>query len=240
MNREALPPIWVLNLERSKDRRLFMEKQLEGLDLEFEIIKAVDGKALKEDDLRSYSEKKAIRCEGTALSPGRIACALSHARMWHRIIEENLNEVLILEDDGLIGESLIDILRSRHQFPRDWEFMNFLTDAQKIPFGTPITENYNVCRFKGNANRTTVYLINRRGAEKLLKHCFPIRYTADGLTGRTYLTGLISYGIEPQVATLSDYANDSEIWKDINPNSLKSSFFVRMRKQFMQRITGRD
>ena len=50
MNREALPPIWVLSLERSKDRRLFMENQLKGLNLEFEIIKAVDGQALTEDD----------------------------------------------------------------------------------------------------------------------------------------------------------------------------------------------
>jgi GR25 family glycosyltransferase involved in LPS biosynthesis len=39
-------PIWVLNLERSKERRAFMEKQLQNLDLEFEIIKAVDGKLL--------------------------------------------------------------------------------------------------------------------------------------------------------------------------------------------------
>lgn len=125
MNRETLPPIWVLNLERSKDRRLFMENQLKGLNLEFEIIKAVDGQALTEDGLKSYSERATIRCVGTALRPGAIACALSHARMWHRIIEENLNEVLILENDALFGESLIDILQSRHQFPPDWEFMNF-------------------------------------------------------------------------------------------------------------------
>lgn len=240
MNRENLPPIWVLNLERSKDRRFFMENQLKGLNLEFEIIKAVDGQALGEDDLKGYSERKTIRCVGTALGPSAIACALSHARMWHRIIEENLNEVLILEDDALIGETLIDILRSRHQFPPDWEFMNFFTDAQKLPFSTPIIEHYNVCRFKGNANRTSTYLINRRGAEKLLKNCFPIRYAADGLTGRTYVTGLISYGIEPQVAALSDYANDSEIRTDPDPNSLRYSSLVRIRKKIMQFVTGRD
>lgn len=174
------------------------------------------------------------------MPPGHIACALSHARMWHQMLADNLNEVLVLEDDALIGESLIDILRSRQKFPLNWELMNFFTDVQRVTFGTPVIGNYKFCRFKGNANRTSTYLINRRGAKKLLKHCSPIRYSVDGLTGRTYVTGLISYGIEPQVAALSDYANDSEIWKDTDPNSLRNSSLVRIRKKFMQFVTGRD
>lgn len=74
----------------------------------------------------------------------------------------------------------------------------------------------------------------------MLKNCSLIRYDADGLTGRTYVTGLISYGIDPQVAALSDYANDSEILKDTDPNSLRYSSLVRIRKKFMQFVTGRD
>jgi len=206
-------PIWVLNLERSKDRRYFMEEQLRKLNLKFEITRAVDGRNIPENDLNRYSRKDAMKCAGRELSPGEIGCALSHAKMWERITMENLNEVLILEDDVIIGEMLIRILDFRHKFPVDWEFMNFVTSAKQIPLDVSIYDIYRACRFKGYANSTCAYFINRAGAKKLLSHVYPIRWAADGLTGRTYITDLISYGIDPKVAALSNF--ESDIWKDV-------------------------
>lgn len=206
-------PIWVLNLERSKDRWYFMEEQLRRLNLKFEITRAVDGRNITENDLKHYSRKDAMKCAGRELSPGEIGCALSHARMWERIIAENLNEVLILEDDVIIGEMLIRILDCRHKFPADWEFMNFMTSAKQIPLDVSIYDIYRACRFEGYANGACAYLIDRAGAKKLLSHVYPIRWAADGLTGRTYITGLISYGVDPKVAALSNF--ESDIWKDV-------------------------
>ena len=205
-------PIWVLNLERSEQRRYFMAEQLKRLKLKFEFIRAVEGRSIKESDLQRYCKKDAIKCAGRALSPGEIGCALSHAKMWGRIVAENLNEVLILEDDVVIGETLIRILDVHHKFPADWELINFMTSAKQIPFGAPIYDVYRACRFEGYANGACAYLLNRAGAKKLLSHVYPIRWAADGTTGRTYITGLVSYGVDPRVVALSNF--ESDIWKD--------------------------
>lgn len=205
-------PVWVLNLQRSKDRRFFMEEQLKKFNLDYEIIRAVDGRNISPDDLKRYSKEEAIKCAGRELCRGEIACALSHAKMWERIIAENLDEVLIFEDDILIGEMLVRILNYRHNFPADWELINFMTSAKQIPFGAPIFDIYRACRFEVYANGACAYLINRAGAEKLTTHVYPIRWAADGLTGRTYITDLISYGVDPRVSALSDF--ESDIWKD--------------------------
>jgi glycosyl transferase, family 25 len=198
-------PIWILNLERSRDRRKYMEMQLNELDWQFEIIPAVDSKYLGSEDLKHYSTQEAMKTIQRDLKPGEIGCALSHARMWERIVAENIEEVLILEDDVTVKGELLEVLERRSAFPGDWEFINFRTDVQKIPFGPPVYTEYRICHFRSYANRTCAYFINARGAKKLRDHVYPIRWAADGLTGRTYISDLVSYGIDPDLVELADF-----------------------------------
>ncbi|MBC8038597.1 MAG: glycosyltransferase family 25 protein [Rhizobiales bacterium] len=198
-------PVWVLNLERAVDRRKYMERQLNELDWRFEMIPAVDSRYLGSEDLKYYSAQEAMKTIQREMKPGEIGCALSHARMWERIVAENIEEVLILEDDVAIKSELLDVLDSRSAFPGDWEFINFRTDVRKIPFGPPVYAEYKICHFQRYANRTCAYFINAKGASKLRDHVYPIRWAADGLTGRTYISGLVSYGIYPDLVELANF-----------------------------------
>ncbi len=198
-------PVWILNLERSVDRRKYMESHLNELNWRFEMIPAVDGKYLGPEDLKHYSAQEAMKTIQREMKPGEIGCALSHAKMWERILAENIEEVLILEDDVAIKGELLDVLDSRSTFPGDWEFINFRTDVQKIPFGPPVYAEYRICNFRRYANRTCAYFINAKGARKLCEHVYPIRWAADGLTGRTYISELVSYGIYPDLVELADF-----------------------------------
>jgi glycosyl transferase family 25 len=130
--------------------------------------------------------------------------------MWERIVRENIKEVLIFEDDVLIGGALPAILAHRNRLPVDWELVNFSTDAPQEPFGRFLTDIYRASRHKDWADRASAYLLTTRGAKKLLDHAYPIGHTADGLTWRTDLTGVVSYGVYPRVVILSDM--DSSIW----------------------------
>jgi len=205
-------PVWVLNLERASSRRTYMVKQLEKLGLKYKMIVAVDGRNLSRDELAMYSPNEAIKHVKRELVRGEIGCALSHARLWDRIVEGNIPEVLVLEDDVVIGEMLLHVLNVRDKYPDDWEFINYVTDVKQVPFGEPVHSIYRMCKFKEYANRTGVYLVNRKGAEKLLNNAFPVRFAADGLTGRTSVTNLISYGIYPKVAALANFK--SNIWEN--------------------------
>lgn len=232
-------PIWVLNLKRDEDRRQFIQTQLQAFGVEFEMIEAVDGRSLTEEDLSAYSENAAIAACGRPLSRGEIGCALSHIKIWKRIIREKIDEVLVLEDDIKIGQSLFSVLDNKSKFPGDYEFVNFLTDAPQIPFGDFVFDIYRVSKHKGGgSNRTCLYLITHKGAEKLLSQVYPIRKAADGITGNAQKTMLTSYGIYPRVAVLSDF--ESSIWEnDCVPQTriIKRAYF--QLQQFFQKKSSR-
>jgi glycosyl transferase family 25 len=222
-------PIWVLNLQEDKPRLLFMRKQLRKLNLDYEVIPAVNGAALSAEERKLYSPEMAVQCSKRELTLGEIGCMLSHIRMWERMLRERIRELLVLEDDVFIGQGIIEVLKNRKKLPRDWEFENFSTDAAQAPFGQFIADIYRASRHKEAAVRTSAYLINRKGAQKLLDHAYPIRYTADGLTWSTDVTGLVSYGIYPRVAVLSEL--ESSIWTmDKFP---RRSYAARKRDDFI-------
>ncbi len=222
-------PIWVLNLKQDKRRLRLMTKQLRALKLDFRIVEALDGTLLSPDDWRLYSKEKALEFSKRELVPGEIGCALSHARMWECMLRENIKELLIFEDDVLIGGALPDILRHRNKLPKDWEFINFSTDAPQEPFGDFISDIYRASRHKELADRASAYLINSKGVKKLLENVYPIGHTADGLTWRADITGLVSYGIYPRVVILSDL--DSSIW--IRGEIRQPGFAARKYKEFI-------
>jgi GR25 family glycosyltransferase involved in LPS biosynthesis len=221
-------PVWVLNLKQDTRRLQFMRRQLRRLNLPFTVIPAVDGSFLTPEELGLYSKDRAVQYSKRELSPGEIATSLSHARMWERMLSEKRKEVLIFEDDVLIAGALIEILRNRNRFPKDWEFINFSTDAAQEPFGPFLTDVYRASRHKEWADRASAYLIKPEGARKLLAHAYPIGHTADGLTWRTDITGLVSYGVYPRVVILSEM--ESSIWK--KGDMPKRSFVSRKGAEF--------
>lgn len=206
-------PVWVLNLERDQERRLFMTQQLTALGIDYELIKAVDKNALTAQELDLYSKKESIKCVGRELTTGEIACALSHIKMWDRIFKEGRQEVLILEDDIRVGRALFDFMTNRHKILVEYDYINFSTNAPQAPFGPYITDIYRFSNHRSDAQSTCAYLITSTGAQKLLDKAYPVRWPADELTGRTYITTLRSYGVYPNVAVI-DEEFASRIWEE--------------------------
>lgn len=201
-------PVRVVSLKRSFERREFIESQFAKLGVAFTFFDAVDGRTLTAADLAKYSEKAALKMEGRGLSPNEIGCALSHIKLYEELLASKHECYLILEDDIIFGAMLLGVVQSRAKLPADWEFINFFTSKEVQPFGDFIFDIYRPGRFKKSTNMAAAYLINRDGAERLLASAYPIRLAADGLTGRTNLTGLISYGISPRVAAIRDVESE--------------------------------
>ena len=219
-------PIWVLNLERDKEKRHFMEEQLKRLGKPYQIVEAVDGKKLSADDLQFYSRKMALTDFGRELSPGELGCALSHIKMWRRILEEDLKEVLILEDDAHIGHALFNVLAHRDRMPADYQHINFSTRARQIPFGDFITDIYRASKHAERPYLTSAYLITQEGAQFLLDFVIPIYMPIDNFIS---ISGIKSYGIFPPVVILAE--TESSIgrrWDDMP----KPRFFLRKFRQF--------
>lgn len=199
MNKEV--GVWVINLERSKDRRSLMEARLNPLRLNYEIIPAVDGEKLSDQDLLKYSENLTKKNIGRGLVPGEIGAALSHIRLWERLLQSEYDCVLILEDDAIIGKMCLELLNKIKCLPSDWELINLAASEHAEVNNDFIFDIYRIGKFKGNPFGLVCYLINKRGAERLLSHAYPIRKPVDCLTAYHNLIGLSMYGVAPRIAT---------------------------------------
>ena len=94
-----------------------MAEQMQRLELDFAFVEAVDKLELTERELALYSEAAALWDNGRRMGRGEIACALSHATMWQRIVTDGHDEVLELEDDVRLGDGLKGALANRSRLP---------------------------------------------------------------------------------------------------------------------------
>jgi glycosyl transferase family 25 len=195
-----LPPIWVINLKRSIDRNNYITTHLNELGLPFELIEGVDGQNLTPKEFAAiYSGEQAVISIGRELSRGEIGCSLSHLKLYQRMIDENLDEALILEDDVVIDSDFFEIIKRKVFFPKDWELILFYHGGTQISFWQRKTfyQHYQFVKFAHKTWGSLSYIIKQSAARKLLAHAYPIRVPADSLTGGDIRTGVRLYGINP-------------------------------------------
>jgi hypothetical protein len=96
---EALP-VFVINLDRAPERLATMTSRLDGLGVSFTRVRAVDGAALSDAEVRASTT---AACRGLWCSRSMIGCALSHIRTWGLIAAGMPTEwCLVLEDDARV------------------------------------------------------------------------------------------------------------------------------------------
>ena len=91
--------VYVINMERSVNRRTSMEEQLRKLGVDYEIVKAVDGSQLTDDAIHNEGR------EDDPFSRSEIGCMLSHCKVYAMMQEMGDAFALVLEDDIWITEA---------------------------------------------------------------------------------------------------------------------------------------
>ena len=101
--------IFVINLENAKEKRKKMISILNSIsnkyltyefdyEFDYEFFKAIDGKQLQPHEyninLDWYNP-----CDNTHTTLGEVGCSISHYYLWKKIIDENIENAIILEDD---------------------------------------------------------------------------------------------------------------------------------------------
>jgi GR25 family glycosyltransferase involved in LPS biosynthesis len=104
---------FIVNLERDTLRKSSVELQLKKENIEnYEFVKAVDG---QNGDLEHFNFKVipdwVEPFTSKIMTKGEIGCALSHYRIWEKIVEEKLDYTLILEDDIILCENFVEKVR---------------------------------------------------------------------------------------------------------------------------------
>ena len=123
----SCPPIYVINLKRTPERKLYMQRQLDALNLNYQFIEAVDkydlvsktyrtalARQLDIDEshmeflYRSWSEINFLTNPSRRL--GSLGCLLSHVKVYNLMIDNKIPKACVLEDDACLPSVFPEIL----------------------------------------------------------------------------------------------------------------------------------
>lgn len=124
--------------EKNSERRQYVRKILEDLNVPFQFFDAIMGKNLTEDDLSVvYDDNLANKHKtiGKSLSKPEIGCTMSHMAIYKEILSEDLDHALIFEDDidpvykniNLVNNAIADL-------PKNWDLLHLgVLDHYRTP-----------------------------------------------------------------------------------------------------------
>ena len=208
--------VYLVNLERRPDRLQEMTEQLNSLGIEFERIDAVDGNHIK-NSTDYFSPKRFFLENRRNYVPGEVGCALSHINIWKKIVYENIDYALVLEDDVIITNKMTDFIDSTIYKNFDYLKIDFEISvdgallikhqSSKLPirYNHPIPDKatykifdifsedtFTACECDPVPYYTGGYVISRHGAERFLAIATNMYYAIDLLP--RYATDRVKQG----------------------------------------------
>lgn len=125
-------PIFYINLDKRPDRNVQMTEQLSVLGLSAERISAINGSDLSEQEKSFVNNENFLLNTKRHVSHGEIGCAMSHRLIWQKMLDNNLDYALILEDDVVINPQILAILNNP-QFYQQFDFLNLSSNFPYNP-----------------------------------------------------------------------------------------------------------
>ena len=208
--------IFCINLPKSVERKEVINQQFSSMELTgVEWIEAIDGRAMLEEDILAANDfQYQERSNNRHFFPGEIGCVLSHHKAYQKLLEQNVECALVLEDDAKMDVAICEIFESLEEemksaVPKILLLTHaksyFIKDKRKINGRTLV----DVARARGGYG----YIINRSAAKVLLEINTPIRHVADDWKRVIFLSGrkVKFQAIIPPLITHNFTGNKSDI-----------------------------
>ncbi|MEH6370930.1 MULTISPECIES: glycosyltransferase family 25 protein [Pectobacterium] len=96
-------PVFIVSLAKDTDRRKSIAESLKKESIDFEFIDAILGSDLPREELDRIKASSPKEFNPTV---SEIGCSLSHQKIYSRIINDNIEWSIILEDDAIVDSSL--------------------------------------------------------------------------------------------------------------------------------------
>jgi GR25 family glycosyltransferase involved in LPS biosynthesis len=135
--------IYCINLERSKDRRVFMENEFEREGIDGEFFKACDGRAIGKD--------------------GVFGCAQSHLQVWRDVVEHGYENAIILEDDAKLVPNFKTKIEELVEPGTEWDILYLFS------LGAIFNRDCNESFYEGKSMSTLGYVISKACANRICR-----------------------------------------------------------------------
>lgn len=190
---------YLINLERDVDRMHHMSDQLKQLDIDFELIKAIEGKMLSDDFYADFC-KKIQRLDWPRA--GQLGCFLSHFKVWDQVANGDVDYALVLEDDIHLSSDTKRLLINSNWIPEDTDIVRLEVSTNKL-----LLENPQLIAIE-EVKRTINKLISTSwcaGAYIISKSCAQKLVNTDPRLFKSVDAFIFSYEDSPLPASLVKY-----------------------------------
>ena len=194
----STPPLYVVNLPASADRRESMQRQAASLGLALEFFEAVNGRQ-PHPLFAHVDEGRRVASKGRPFKPGELGCWASHYLLWQRCVQRG-EPIIVLEDDVRLSPRFVDLLQALPQLPAQVGY--FRLHAGDRP-STPWLQfgDFVLHRYWRSPLCTQGYYLTPDAAEKLLRHARRWVLPVDDYMDLAWLHGVDCLGLKPGVVS---------------------------------------
>lgn len=225
---------YVINLERAKERRHHMHRELRARRLTYEWVKAVDGRTLGESELETLVDMDAARAAPQKLTRGAMGAALSHKEVYDRMVRDGVDVALVLEDDMVPTKDIHAVLQRVRRVIQDGEVallyyfilstaLPKLSSKGAVSLGNRYGLHYPVDEVRSAG----AYVLTQETARRLAEAIVPVRVEADDWRAFVGSGALDSVRCVTPVPVYTNYA-ETQIQLHQKDPSLEGSMLNRL------------
>ncbi len=205
--------IFIINLPNETTRFEFIKKQFAKIGLDVERVEGVYADTLSSEFIATiYSPEANRKSYVRPLHKGQIACYLAHIKAWKKIIEDNLDYAIVLEDDAkIINDFNAGVEFLDNTFGK-WEFVRIQANAKlKKIFCEKNFGDFSFVQYINTTGNTIAQAISKQAAEKMIKNLIPFGMPVDVNQQYYYKIGVRVESLRPPIISESEIGNNSII-----------------------------
>lgn len=207
--------IFVINLEKAKDRRQHMERQFEELGLQATFYPAIDGKSLTQAHYEKVDRVARRRLGLYPQADGSIANWLTQREVMQQVVDNGPEAVAIFEDDARLSAELPKVLEELEKRPFRYDVVKLNRRSEKKRFIPchQLATGHQAGRVRFSDYGSEGYVITREAARHFLEGTPKMIREIDQSISRFWDNGLnVFYLTPPPIA--QDEQKDSQIERD--------------------------
>lgn len=228
-------PIFVINLEKSHERREFIQEQFNIFpNIEYQFFKAVNGKENPDYPLfQRYNENVRFKRKGNTMNLSQLGCWASHYHLWEKCIELE-HGIIVLEDDAIIHSNFTYVYQFINSAANTFEFFWLSPPAPRVRNQQGKTvlnipdKNCKIERFYKGWGNTTGYFITPQAAKKLLNFAKEWIYEVDITMERYWENKLDFLAITP-FCVEPDLSKESNI--PVDKGKKNRTLMIKIRRE---------
>ena len=221
---------FVISLQSATERREHINNEFGKHNVNFEFFDA-----LTPDTAESYAQSLGLNLDDASLTPGELACMMSHVAIWKKAIDNHIPYVTIFEDDVFLGVDAEALLNSTDWIKPNWHIIKIEAFAKKALLSNKknliLSGKRQVRQLMGKNLGAAGYILSTKGAKHYFEflsnsHLQPI--------DEIIFDSFIDNNIKPVYQLTPAICAQEMILKEQKQNLILPSSLEKERKQRMK------